>query len=128
MEETKTMVSSPKWVDDMQEWQKEDADRRAVFCVAVDDECFGGTLYGCALPVVAALLELMKTDEIYKNIISTAKEANDNPTCEAFLGAKWEEYKKEHGIKNLEKEEESEEKSSVKDFLKDLFQTLADKL
>lgn len=111
----------------MQKWQRENKEQRAVFCVTSSEKSFGGMLFGHSLPILAALVKLMEEDSDYKDLISAAKEAIDKPIVNMLIRAKWEEYKKEHGIKNHNKDETSDD-SSMKSFLKGLFQTLANKL
>lgn len=111
----------------MQKWQSENKEQRAVFCVTSDEESFGGMLFGNSLPILAALIELMERDNDYKELISAAKTAIDNPIGSMLVRAKWEEYKKEHGIKNHD-EDETPNDSSMKDFLKTILTKLADKL
>ena len=125
MKETKT--TTPTWVEDMQKWQRENKEQRAVFCVTSSEKSFGGMLFGCNLPILVALVKLMEEDSDYKDLISTAKEAIDNPISNMLVCTKWEEFKKEYGIKNHDEAETSDD-SSMKSFLKGLFQTLANKL
>ena len=125
--EQKTTPTPPAWVQEMQKWQSENKEQRAVFCVNSSEESFGGFFFGNNLPILAVLIELMEKDNDYKELISAAKAATDNPFGSMLARAKWEEYKKEHGIKNHE-ENESSDDSSMKDFLKTILTKLADKL
>ena len=125
--EQKTTTTPPQWVEDMQKWQEENKEQRAVFCVTSSEENFGGAFFGRNLPILAAIAELTENDEVYKDLISAASATIDNPIGKILVRAKWEEYKKEHGIKNYDNDEPSD-KSSIKSSLKDLLQTLADKL
>ncbi|MDE5886470.1 MAG: hypothetical protein K2H46_02660 [Muribaculaceae bacterium] len=111
----------------MQKWQNENKKQRAVLCVTSSEESFGGMLFGSGLPILAALIELMEKDNDYKGLISAATSAIDNPIGSMLIRAKWEEYKKEHGIKNHDEEETSDD-SSMKEFLKTILTKLADKL
>ncbi len=113
----------------MQKWQNENKEQRAVLCVTSSEESFGGMLFGAQLPILAALVEMMESDNDWKTLFSLLDTAANNPIGKMLVRAKWEEYKKEHGIKNCDEDEsESADKSSVKNSLKDLLQTLADKL
>lgn len=126
MEQKKT-ITPPAWVEDMQKWQEENKEQRAVFCVTSSEESLGGMFFGSRLPILAALIELTESDTDYKDLISTAKAAIDNPFGSMLVRTKWEEYKKEHGIKNYDEEDASDD-SSMKDFLKTILTKLADKL
>ena len=126
MKETKT-TTTPLWGEEMQKWQRENKEQRAVFCVTSSEESFGGMLFGRNLPILGVLVKLMEEDSDYKDLMSAAKEAIDNPISNMLVCAKWEEYKKEHGIKNHDEAETSDD-PSMKGFLKGLFQTLANKL
>ena len=119
--------TTPQWVEDMQKWQNENKEQRAVFCVTSSEESFRGMLFGDCLPILAALIELMEKDNDYKGLISAATAAIETPIGAMIVRAEWEKYKKKHGIKN-HNDDESSNKSSIKSTLKDLFQTLADKL
>lgn len=111
----------------MQKWQNENKEQRAVFCVTTSEENFGGMLFGTSLPILAALVELMEQDNEYKGLVSAVNTAFENPIGKMLVRVKWEEYKKEHGIKNHDEDEPSAD-SSTKNILKDLLQTLTDKL
>ncbi|MBD5223877.1 MAG: hypothetical protein HDS71_07520 [Bacteroidales bacterium] len=126
MKETKT-PTPPAWVQEMQKWQSENKEQRAVFCVTSDEESLEGVIYGSGVPILAALLELAEIDNDYKKLILAAQQAIDNPIGKMLVRAKWEEYKKEHGIKNFD-EEEAPGDSSMKEFLKTILTKLADKL
>lgn len=109
----------------MQKWQSENKEQRAVFCVTLSEESFEGMLFGYGMPILVSLIKLMERDKDYKELISVAKTTIDNPVRSMLVRAKWEEYKKEHGIKNHDEDETSDD-SSMKDFLKTILTKLAD--
>ena len=125
MKETKTTTPPPAWVLEMQKWQSENKEQRAVFCVTLSEGSFEGMLFGYGMPILVSLIKLMERDKDYKELISVAKTTIDNPVRSMLVRAKWEEYKKEHGIKNHDEDETSDD-SSMKDFLKTILTKLAD--
>lgn len=112
----------------MQKWQKENKEQRSVLCIRTSEENIIGIHQGASLPIVIALMQLADSDSDWKNLISVAN--TKHPIAKMLLFGKWEEFKKEHGIKNADGNEDKapEEDPETKSFLKDLFKTIADKL
>lgn len=125
--EQKTTTTPPQWVEDMQKWQKENAEHRSVICVATDKYDTFAALGGYSLPLVISLLANTYKDENWAEVVKAAYLIKDNPLALRELIETWKEFKKEHGFP-MEEEEESEKKTDLKSTIKDFLHTLADKL
>lgn len=114
----------------MQEWQKEDSDRRSVLVIATDSNVSYNGLSGYSLPVILSLVVTMEDDKNFKEVVEGALKAVENPIDKLALSVATKKFSNEHGIK--ESKSDSKEQSSEDSYLKDLFKSmlsgLADKL
>ena len=125
MKETKT-TTPPTWVEEMQKWQKENPNDRAVLCIAADKEESACVLYGKILPLIASLLSAMIKDSAWVDVCKGALIAKENPIAAFALMFALEECKKESKTSTKE-EKKTSAKSPLGDLLK-ILTKLANKL
>lgn len=77
MEQKKTTI--PEWIEEMQKWQKENPNERAVLCIATYNGSASGALLGKNLPLVGALLTVMAENSSWVDICKGALTAKENP-------------------------------------------------
>lgn len=115
----------------MQKWQKENKEQRSVICVATSEDNIAAILQGAHTAVLGSLVQVTDTDSDWKTLFKAVHEAIENPIDKLLVYAKWEEYKREHGIKNCD-DNKSESDTSAdtleKDFIKELIETIIGKL
>ena len=110
-------------MEGLKKWQEENSDQRTFFLVAACEDGITNAFCGRPLPAVVAFMEAMKCQDINKEILTAAVEADKDPLCKAFVYNEWEDYKKEKGIKNVDGDD-VHDNHSPRSFIKDLLKKL----
>ena len=68
----------PQWFEDLDKWQREDTENRAVLICAIDEENLFGRALGNNISLLAAIIEALNTESDIRTFIKDATKINED--------------------------------------------------